>query len=129
MSTPLATPILAPSPGRGLGCYFVLFTVSGGAGLIYESIWSHYLKRLLGHATYAQTLVLMLFMGGMTIGSWVAGKRSHRWRNLLGAYAVAEAVIGVFALLFHSVFVAAVAAFHAAVHGSARGPQAVDLLK
>src|SRR5882672_4078384 len=34
--------------------FFLLFTVSGFAGLIYESIWSHYLKLFLGHAAYAQ---------------------------------------------------------------------------
>ncbi len=38
--------------------YFVLFVLSGFSGLIYESIWSHYLKLFLGHAAYAQTLVL-----------------------------------------------------------------------
>ena len=56
--------------------YFALFTVSGFAGLIYESIWSHYLKLFLGHAAYAQTLVLALFMGGMAIGSWLCSRRS-----------------------------------------------------
>ena len=49
--------------------FFALFAVSGFAGLIYESIWTHYLKLFLGHAAYAQTLVLALFMGGMAIGS------------------------------------------------------------
>ena len=44
------------------------FVVSGFTGLIYESIWSHYLKLFLGHAAYAQTLVLAIFMGGMAIG-------------------------------------------------------------
>ena len=43
---------------------FALFSLSGFAGLIYESIWSHYLKLFLGHAAYAQTLVLAIFMGG-----------------------------------------------------------------
>lgn len=33
--------------------YFLLFTLSGFSGLIYESIWSHYLKLFLGHAAYA----------------------------------------------------------------------------
>ena len=47
---------------------FLLFTISGFAGLIYESIWSHYLKLFLGHAAYAQTLVLAIFMGGMARG-------------------------------------------------------------
>ncbi len=47
-----------------------VFIVSGFTGLIYESIWSHYLKLFLGHAAYAQTLVLAIFMGGMALGSW-----------------------------------------------------------
>src|SRR4051794_6516776 len=42
-----------------------LFAASGFAGLIYESIWTHYLKLFLGHAAYAQTLVLAIFMGGL----------------------------------------------------------------
>ena len=31
---------------------FLIFFVSGFCGLIYESIWSHYLKLILGHAAY-----------------------------------------------------------------------------
>ena len=38
-----------------------IFFASGFAGLIYESIWTHYLKLFLGHAAYAQTLVLAIF--------------------------------------------------------------------
>ena len=86
--------------------FFLLFTVSGFAGLIYESIWSHYLKLFLGHAAYAQTLVLALFMGGMAIGSVICSRLSGRWRNLLRGYAIAEAVIGLAALVFHPMFIA-----------------------
>ena len=53
-----------------------VFTLSGFTGLIYESIWSHYLKLFLGHAAYAQTLVLAIFMGGMAIGAWAVGRNS-----------------------------------------------------
>src|SRR3954463_12670418 len=84
--------------------FYLLFTVSGFAGLIYESIWSHYLKLFLGHAAYAQTLVLALFMGGMALGAWFCSGRSERWRGLLRRYAVAEAVIGLAALAFHGVY-------------------------
>ena len=52
-----------------LPAILLLFTASGFAGLIYESIWSHYLKLFLGHAAYAQTLVLAIFMGGMALAS------------------------------------------------------------
>jgi spermidine synthase len=85
--------------------FYALFMVSGFAGLIYQSIWSHYLKLFLGHAAYAQTLVLAIFMGGMALGSWLCSRYSIRWRSLLLGYAVAEGMIGLIALVFHRVFV------------------------
>ena len=91
------------APLRGL--FFAIFAISGFSGLIYESIWSHYLKLFLGHAAYAQSLVLMIFMGGLAIGSWLASHFSPRWRFPIVIYAVVEGVIGVAALLFHHVFV------------------------
>ncbi len=87
-----------------ISVFFCLFTVSGFAGLIYESIWSHYLKLFLGHAAYAQTLVLGIFMGGMAIGAWLVGRYGSRIKSALLGYAAAEFMIGVFALLFHTIF-------------------------
>ncbi|HEY4999262.1 MAG TPA: hypothetical protein VII36_08970, partial [Usitatibacter sp.] len=86
--------------------FFALFTISGFAGLIYESIWSHYLKLFLGHAAYAQTLVLAIFMGGMAVGSWLVSRFTQRIKNLLLGYALAELGIGLLAVAFHGVFVA-----------------------
>lgn len=83
-----------------------VFVLSGIGGLIYESIWSHYLKLFLGHAAYAQSLVLAIFMGGMGLGAWLAGRYSIRIKNLLLAYAGIELAIGLTALVFHSIFVA-----------------------
>jgi predicted membrane-bound spermidine synthase len=87
--------------------FYALFTASGFAGLIYESIWTHYLKLFLGHAAYAQSLVLAVFMGGMALGAGLCGRLSPRIRNPLAGYALVEAVIGALALAFHPVFVAA----------------------
>ena len=87
-----------------ISVFFTLFTISGFAGLIYESIWSHYLKLFLGHAAYAQTLVLAIFMGGMAIGSWLVSRFTLRIGNLLLGYALAELGIGVLAIAFHPVF-------------------------
>ena len=87
---------------------FAVFVVSGFTGLIYESIWSHYLKLFLGHAAYAQTLVLAIFMGGMALGSWAVAHYSCRIRQLLWAYLVVEGLIGILGILFHPTFVAAV---------------------
>ena len=86
--------------------FYLLFTVSGFAGLIYESIWTHYLKLYLGHAAYAQSLVLAVFMGGMALGAAGCARFSARLRSPLGAYALAEGVIGLAALGFHEAFVA-----------------------
>ena len=88
------------------GAFYVLFTASGFAGLIYESVWTHYLKLFLGHAAYAQSLVLAVFMGGMAAGAAWCGRRSARVANPLAAYALVEGAVGLFALAFHPVFVA-----------------------
>src|SRR6476661_625190 len=86
--------------------FYLLFTVSGFAGLIYESIWTHYLKLFLGHAAYAQSLVLVVFMGGMAAGAAWCARLSERLERPLLGYALVEAVVGAAALVFHPVFVA-----------------------
>ncbi|WP_329604955.1 fused MFS/spermidine synthase [Spartinivicinus ruber] len=83
-----------------------VFFLSGFAGLIYESIWTQYLKLFLGHAAYAQTLVLIIFMGGMALGAWLTSKYLHKFKNLFLAYAIIEAIVGIFALVFHNIYVA-----------------------
>src|SRR5258706_6116800 len=109
--------------------FFALFTISGFAGLIYESIWSHYLKLFLGHAAYAQTLVLAIFMGGMAIGAWATSRWSPRLRDLLLAYALIEALIGVTSLFFHDVFVAVTAMAFDRVTPALGSPGAVQAFK
>ncbi len=81
------------------------FLISGVAGLIYESIWTHYLKLYLGHASYAQTLVLAVFMAGLALGSWIASRINLSGSGLLKAYAYTEIVIGLLGLIFHPGFV------------------------
>ncbi len=105
------------------------FALSGFAGLIYESLWTHYLKLFLGHAAYAQTLVLGIFMGGLAAGSFISSRHSARWTNLLRGYALAEAAIGVVAVLFHPIFVAATEAAHTQIFPALASPVAVTLFK
>jgi spermidine synthase len=83
---------------------YALFALSGFCGLIYESIWSHYLKLFVGHAAHAQTLVLAVFMGGMGLGAWLTSRVTTRIANLLWGYALVEGVIGLSALAFHPAF-------------------------
>ena len=93
-------------PSGNVRLLFGLFTLSGFTGLIYESIWSHYLKLFLGSAAFAQSFVLAAFMGGLAIGAWIASRWSRRIGNLLAVYGWIEAVIGLAALVFHELFVA-----------------------
>ena len=114
--------------GRRFALY-ALFALSGFAGLIYESIWTHYLKLFLGHAAYAQSLVLAIFMGGLALGAWLAGRWSGRLARPLVAYAAVEGALGVLGLLFDPVFRGLQAwAFDTGIPAMP-GPLAVDLLK
>ena len=81
------------------------FVLSGGAGLIYESIWTRYLGLFVGHSAYAQIIVLVIFLGGMSIGAFAVGERSARTRRPLLWYAIVEAAVGLIGFYFHDVFV------------------------
>lgn len=92
-----------PVPVLRVGLLF-LFLASGFAGLIYQSIWSHYLALLLGHAAYAQALVLATFMGGMGLGAALVARTGYRWRNLIRRYAIVELLLGAAGVGFHFLF-------------------------
>jgi spermidine synthase len=83
----------------------LVFVVSGAAGLIYESIWSRYLGLFVGHSAYAQVIVLVIFLGGMSGGAALAARRSARLAEPLLWYAGIEGVVGLLGLAFHAVFV------------------------
>lgn len=114
---------------RARALLYVLFTLSGFAGLIYESIWSHYLKLFLGHAAYAQTLVLVIFMGGMAIGSWIAGRWTARLENPLRTYAWIEAALGLGALAFDPLFRGMQSWMFDTIMPSLDSPLLIDLCK
>lgn len=83
-----------------------LFLLSGACGLIYQSVWSQYLGLLLGHAAYAQGATLVLFLGGLALGAWLAARFLGRIARPLAAYGWAELLLGLAALLFHPIFLA-----------------------
>lgn len=85
---------------------FFVFVFSGATGLAYESIWVHYLKIYLGHSAYAQSLVLITFMGGIALGARLAGRWIARSQSPVFAYAFVECAIGLSAFAFPHVFAA-----------------------
>lgn len=115
--------------GRPGLAVFVLFTASGFAGIIYESIWSHYLKLFLGHAAYAQTIVLVMFMGGMAAGAWLAACISPRFTDLLKAYIAVEFVIGLCGLFFHGIYISATEAAYVQIFPGLGSPMMVEVCK
>lgn len=84
---------------------YIVFTLSGAAGLIYESIWSRYLGLFVGHSAYAQIIVLVIFLGGMSLGAMFVGRRSERLASPLLWYAGVELAVGLIGLVFHDAFV------------------------
>ncbi|HHX15376.1 MAG TPA: fused MFS/spermidine synthase [Fibrobacter sp.] len=84
---------------------YLLFALSGVAGLIYEGSWARYLKFLLGHASYGQVLTLCIYMGGLAIGSFIAGKLVVKLKRPLRAYAITELFIGIGGLLYHPIYI------------------------
>ncbi|HEY5219117.1 MAG TPA: hypothetical protein VIJ16_04870 [Gemmatimonadaceae bacterium] len=81
------------------------FVLSGAAGLIYETIWTRYISLFVGHAAYAQIIVLVIFLGGMSLGALAVGNRSAKLRQPLLWYSAVEFTVGVIAFLFHGIFV------------------------
>jgi spermidine synthase len=80
---------------------FVLFFFSGMSGLIYQIVWTRMLVLIFGNTMLATSTVLSAFMAGLAAGSYVFGKYADkRPRGLLRVYALLEAGIGVFALIF-----------------------------
>jgi spermidine synthase len=75
------------------------------AGLVYEVLWTRYLGLFIGHGVYAQVLVLGVYLGGMAVGAFVVADLSSRIPKPLLWYAGAEALLALFGLLFHPLYV------------------------
>lgn len=85
----------------------VCFILSGATGLIYEVLWARMLGLVFGATTLAVSTVLAAFMGGLALGSAVAGRLASRIKRPVGAYGFIEIGIALYAiavpLLFSSV--------------------------
>ncbi len=77
---------------------YLLFLLSGATGLVYEVVWTRQLVFLLGGTTYAITTVLVAFMSGLALGSWLSGRLGHRLRRPGLSYGLLEIAVGGYAL-------------------------------
>jgi spermidine synthase len=76
-----------------------LFVVSGCAAIIYEVIWLHLLRLVIGASAYSVGILLAIFMGGMFLGSLVYARLIPRKLHPLRVYAALELGMGAFGLL------------------------------
>jgi spermidine synthase len=89
---------------RWTNIVYVLFFLSGISGLVYETVWLRMLTRVLGSTVYATSIILAVYMSGMALGSYIAGKYSDRMEGPLKVYAYLELLIGISAIFFMLVF-------------------------
>jgi len=77
----------------------VLFLASGCAALIYEVVWFHLLRLVIGASALSVGIVLASFMGGMFLGSLLFARYVPADKNPVRVYAWLEIGIGVFGVL------------------------------
>ena len=90
-----------PPPGIFL-LVLVCFFLSGFSGLIYEILWTRMMVKIIGSAPFAVSIILTIFMGGLGLGSYLAGRIIDRLRQplaLVKLYGLLELLIAVYALL------------------------------
>lgn len=92
----------------------VLTVLTGFSGLVYEVTWQKALAILLGSHSEATAAVLAIFLGGLSLGYALFGRVSSRMthregvggagRHMLLVYGFVEAGIGVWALVWPTLF-------------------------
>ena len=108
---------------------YLLFVLSGAAGLIYESIWTRYLGLFVGHDAYAQIIVLVIFLGGMSVGALVVSRRSARLAQPLYGYVGVEFAVGIIGLFFHDIFQSATSWAYTSVYPELAGTWMLPVAK
>ncbi len=84
--------------------FFAFFFLSGASSLIDEVVWLRLAMARFGVTTPLVSIVLSVFMAGLALGSWGAGRLARRGEGLgparsLRLYALAELLIGLSALV------------------------------
>lgn len=86
---------------------FILLVLTGMTGLIYQVAWQKYLSYLIGSESRSSALVIAVFLCGLAGGNAFFGPYSQRHsdrKKLLNTYALCEALIGAYAIIFPKVF-------------------------
>jgi len=83
---------------------YTAFFASGASSLIAEVTWNRMLIVVVGNSMSATAMIIVVFMGGLGLGSFVGGKVfGHRKASLI-PYLLLEIAIGIYVLLSPSLF-------------------------
>jgi len=78
----------------------ILVFVSGFAALVYQVLWMKQLGLLFGNTAHAAAVTLAAFFAGLTLGSWLWGRRSATVPRPLRTYAGLEVGVAVTACVY-----------------------------
>ena len=98
-STQTKPPVQPSVSPRFLPLLVLLFVGSGAAALIYEVVWFQLLSLIIGSSAVSLGVLLVVFMGGMCLGSLLLPRLVSAREHPLRIYAFLELGIAVFGLL------------------------------
>lgn len=82
------------------GLIITLFFFSGACGLIYAVAWVHILRYFLGTPLFSILSILVTFLSGLALGSYIMGFYIDARSDPLKIYGVLEGAIGIYSILF-----------------------------
>lgn len=82
----------------------ILFFLSGVSSLIYQMVWLKKLHLIFGVTTPSIVAILVAFMAGLSLGSFLIGKYSKKIKNPFLFYGILEGFIGIYALFMDLFF-------------------------
>ena len=77
---------------------YAFFFLSGAISLVYQVAWVRMLSLFFGSDVYSAATTLSVFMGGLALGSWLAGRLGDRTRRPLTLYGALEVLVALTAL-------------------------------
>ena len=102
------TTITQPDPVNptGMVSFFLIagMVVSGFSAMIYEVAWTRVLILILGSSTYAFSCILIAFLMGITLGSFIFNLLSEKINLGLAEFCFIEILIGTFSLVSLPIF-------------------------
>lgn len=83
---------------------YAIFFLSGISGLIYQVLWVRIFGNVFGNTVYSAAVVTAVFMGGLGLGGFLAGRIGDRWfrrdpASPLMLYGYAELLIALLGLV------------------------------